>query len=78
MPPTPPSHQSDPQPCLPSLRSCSALKMRLQCCPHHSLPFHTPTSSSLPLTVLTLPCCPQDMPPTPPSHLPNPLCRLPC
>ncbi|MBW0513234.1 hypothetical protein O181_052949 [Austropuccinia psidii MF-1] len=38
--------------------------------PHHSLRFHTP-----PLTILTLPQHPQDIPPTPPSTLlrPHPL-----
>ncbi|MBW0547035.1 hypothetical protein O181_086750 [Austropuccinia psidii MF-1] len=33
MPPTPPSHWPNPQCQLSSLRSCSALKMRLQCFP---------------------------------------------
>ncbi|MBW0473542.1 hypothetical protein O181_013257 [Austropuccinia psidii MF-1] len=30
--------------------------------PHHSLCFRTPALSSLPLTILTLPRCPQDLP----------------
>ncbi|MBW0489765.1 hypothetical protein O181_029480 [Austropuccinia psidii MF-1] len=66
MPPTPPSHQPNPQCCLPSLHSCSNLKMRPQCLPHlhphQSLGFHTP-----PLTILTFPRCPHNMPPKPPS-----------
>ncbi|MBW0517946.1 hypothetical protein O181_057661 [Austropuccinia psidii MF-1] len=33
MPSTPPSHRPNPQHHLPSLRSCSTLKMRLGCCP---------------------------------------------
>ncbi|MBW0550630.1 hypothetical protein O181_090345 [Austropuccinia psidii MF-1] len=35
--------------------------------PHHSLRFHTPASSSLPLTILMLLKRPQDMPLMPPS-----------
>ncbi|MBW0482161.1 hypothetical protein O181_021876 [Austropuccinia psidii MF-1] len=31
-----------------------------------------------PCTILTLLRPPQDIPPTPPSHLPHPLCHLPC
>ncbi|MBW0494659.1 hypothetical protein O181_034374 [Austropuccinia psidii MF-1] len=37
---------------LPSLRSCSALKMRLQCLPHHSLRFPTPSHLLLGLQFL--------------------------
>ncbi|MBW0506262.1 hypothetical protein O181_045977 [Austropuccinia psidii MF-1] len=44
MPLTPPSRQPNPQCCLPSLNSCSALKRRLQCFP-----------PSLPSPLLTLP-----------------------
>ncbi|MBW0539487.1 hypothetical protein O181_079202 [Austropuccinia psidii MF-1] len=72
--PTPPSPLFTlPNPCyLPSLRSCSTLKMRLQCLPHHSSCFCTPAaynpyapsgpssySSDTALTPLTPPCtCP--------------------
>ncbi|MBW0582308.1 hypothetical protein O181_122023 [Austropuccinia psidii MF-1] len=42
--------------------------MRLQHCPHHSLRFLTPASSSPWLTILMLLRGPQVMPPTPPSH----------
>ncbi|MBW0535604.1 hypothetical protein O181_075319 [Austropuccinia psidii MF-1] len=41
--------------------------MRLQCCPHHSLCFCTPASSSPWLTILRLLHGPQFIPPTPPS-----------
>ncbi|MBW0496845.1 hypothetical protein O181_036560 [Austropuccinia psidii MF-1] len=46
---------------LPSLRSCRALKICLRSC-------HLISCSSLLLTILMLPQCPQDMPPTPPPH----------
>ncbi|MBW0485216.1 hypothetical protein O181_024931 [Austropuccinia psidii MF-1] len=63
-----------PHPCrLPSLCSCSTLKMRLQCGPHHSLHFCTPASSSPWLTILTLLQGPQVLPLTLPSP---PLCLL--
>ncbi|MBW0460901.1 hypothetical protein O181_000616 [Austropuccinia psidii MF-1] len=67
IPPTLLLHRPNPQCHLPSLHSCNALKMRLQCrphlCPHHSLLFHNPASSSVRLKILT------DMPPTWPSTL---------
>ncbi|MBW0482306.1 hypothetical protein O181_022021 [Austropuccinia psidii MF-1] len=75
----PPSHWPNPQGCICSLCSSSPLKMRLQrlphLCPHHPLCFRTPTLSSPPLYILTLPWHPQDMPLTPPSTplMPNPL-----
>ncbi|MBW0564473.1 hypothetical protein O181_104188 [Austropuccinia psidii MF-1] len=53
-------------PCLPSLHSCSALKMRLQFRSHHSLCFRTPTSYSPWLTIVMLMWGPQVMPLTPP------------
>ncbi|MBW0528893.1 hypothetical protein O181_068608 [Austropuccinia psidii MF-1] len=37
-------HQPNPQPHLPSLCSSKAPKIRLQCCPHHSLRSHTPAA----------------------------------
>ncbi|MBW0572615.1 hypothetical protein O181_112330 [Austropuccinia psidii MF-1] len=72
-PPNPLSH-------LACLRACTPLQMRLQHCPHlrlhHSLCFHTPTSSSPWLTILTLLRGPQVMPPTPPSPPFTPPCTL--
>ncbi|MBW0525494.1 hypothetical protein O181_065209 [Austropuccinia psidii MF-1] len=66
MPPMLLPHQPNPQCHLSSLCSCNALKMRLQFSaylrPHHSLCFCTPASSSLLLTILTLPRHLQDMP----------------
>ncbi|MBW0478893.1 hypothetical protein O181_018608 [Austropuccinia psidii MF-1] len=56
-------HQPNPQHHLPSLRSCNTLNMRLQFSPISAL---TTASSSLPLTILTLPQRPQDMPLMPP------------
>ncbi|MBW0490102.1 hypothetical protein O181_029817 [Austropuccinia psidii MF-1] len=46
-------------------------------CPHHSLRFRTPASSSPQLTILTLLRGPQVMPPMRPSPPPNPICHLP-
>ncbi|MBW0498499.1 hypothetical protein O181_038214 [Austropuccinia psidii MF-1] len=83
MPATPLSHRPNPQRCLPSLHSCSALTLALyheapHLCPHHSLHFRNPTLSSLLLTILMLLLPPQDMPPTLPSTplMPHPLCPL--
>ncbi|MBW0471961.1 hypothetical protein O181_011676 [Austropuccinia psidii MF-1] len=79
MPLRPPSHQPNPPFCLPSLCSCSPLKIRLQChphlCPHHFLRFSTPaaynpyapTRPSIYAYDTTL------NPPYTPSHSPNPL-----
>ncbi|MBW0566401.1 hypothetical protein O181_106116 [Austropuccinia psidii MF-1] len=73
------SHPPNPLCCLPSLFSCSALKMRLQCLLPISALTTPYASAPLLLTILMLPRLPQDMPPTPPSTLvtPNPLHHLP-
>ncbi|MBW0587329.1 hypothetical protein O181_127044 [Austropuccinia psidii MF-1] len=74
MPPKPPSNQPNPQHGLPSLCSCSALKLRLQFCP--------PSPPSLLLTIphprLQSLCSRSTLnPPYASSHPPNPLRRLP-
>ncbi|MBW0586591.1 hypothetical protein O181_126306 [Austropuccinia psidii MF-1] len=82
MPLTPPSHRPNSQHCLPSLHSCSTLKLTLQCHPHlHSHPClifsaaynpYAPTAPSICASNATL------NPPYASLHLPNPLCRLQC
>ncbi|MBW0478225.1 hypothetical protein O181_017940 [Austropuccinia psidii MF-1] len=72
MPLPPPSYWRNPQHHLPSLCSCSALKMTLQFCPHYSSCFRTTASSSL-HTIPMLLRHPQDMPPMLPS---TPLCLI--
>ncbi|MBW0479723.1 hypothetical protein O181_019438 [Austropuccinia psidii MF-1] len=75
MPPMLLPHWPNPQRHLPSLCSCNALKMRIQC--HFPISaLTTPYASTpLPLTNLMLLQHPQDMPPTLPSTplMPNPL-----
>ncbi|MBW0552234.1 hypothetical protein O181_091949 [Austropuccinia psidii MF-1] len=62
------SHRPNPLLQLPSLCSLCPLDMPtlLQCCPPISALTAPYSSAPLPLTILTLPPCPQDMPPTPP------------
>ncbi|MBW0482163.1 hypothetical protein O181_021878 [Austropuccinia psidii MF-1] len=63
--------------CPQSIRSCSALKIYLLCCPQPSLCLLPPTSSSLPITILMLLQFPPNMPLMLLPHRPKPQFHLP-